>query len=158
MKTGVTRLVVLLAIAFVAVGPAQAAPSTQLEFLGQQIFPTATQFRGTTFGGLSSITYDAQRNLFYAISDDQVKAYLREEAESAEEEDPDGLIADVWAHGQQESIREDLRLREALDRLVADVTPIAPDLAAARDKLWTPDKEKAEEDTKLWIPGSKEPA
>ena len=57
-----------------AAGPAQAAPSTQLEFLGQQIFPTATQFRGTTFGGLSSITYDAQRNLFYAISDDQVNA------------------------------------------------------------------------------------
>ena len=92
------------------------------------------------------------------ISDDQVKAYLREEAESAEEEDPDGLIADVWAHGQQESIREDLRLRAALDRLVADVTPIAPDLAAARDKLWTPEKEKADGDTKLWTPGGKEPA
>ena len=29
-------------------------------------------------------------------------------------------------------------------------------LAAARDKLWTPDKEKAEGDTKLWTPGSKE--
>jgi trigger factor len=92
------------------------------------------------------------------ISDDQVKAYLREEAESAEEEDPDGLIADVWTHGQQESIRDDLRLRAALDRLVADVKPIAPDLAAAREKLWTPEKEKAEGDTKLWTPGSKEPA
>ena len=91
-------------------------------------------------------------------SDDEVKAYLREEAESAGEDDPDGLIEDVWAHGQQESIREDLRLRAALDRLVADVTPIAPDLAAARDKLWTPEKEKAEADTKLWTPGSKEPA
>jgi hypothetical protein len=67
------------------------------------------------------------------------------------------LIADVWAHGQQESIREDLRLRAALDRLVADVKPIAPDLAAAREKLWTPEKEKAEGDTKLWTPGSKEP-
>jgi trigger factor len=87
------------------------------------------------------------------ISDDEVKAYLREEAESAGEDDPDGLIEDVWAHGQQESIREDLRLRAALDRLVADVTPIAPELAAARDKLWTPDKEKAEGDTKLWTPG-----
>ena len=74
MKTRVTRLVLLLVIAFVAIGPAQAAPSTQLEFLGQQIFPTATQFRGTTFGGLSSITYDARRNLFYALSDDQVNA------------------------------------------------------------------------------------
>ncbi|HSF60294.1 MAG TPA: trigger factor [Gaiellaceae bacterium] len=90
------------------------------------------------------------------ISDDEVKAYLREEAESAGEEDPDGLVDDVWAHGQQESIREDLRLRAALDRLVADVKPIAPDLAAAREQLWTPDKEKAEGDTKLWIPGSKE--
>ena len=87
------------------------------------------------------------------IFDEEVKAYLREEAESAGEDDPDGLIEDVWAHGQQESIREDLRLRAALDRLVADVTPIAPELAAARDKLWTPDKEKAEGDTKLWTPG-----
>jgi trigger factor len=91
------------------------------------------------------------------VSDDDVRAYLREEAEVAGEEDPDGLVADVWAHGQQESIREDLRLRAALDRLAADVTPIAPDLAAAREKLWTPDKEKAAGDTKLWTPGSKEP-
>ncbi len=90
------------------------------------------------------------------VSDDDVKAYLRAEAESAGEEDVDGLIEDVWAHGQQESIREDLRLRAALDRLVADVKPIAPDLAEARDKLWTPDKEKPEGDTKLWTPGSKE--
>jgi trigger factor len=90
------------------------------------------------------------------VTDDEVRAYLREEAEAAGEEDPDGLVADVWAHGQQESIREDLRLRAALDRLAADVTPIAPDLAAAREKLWTPDKEKAEGDTKLWVPGSKE--
>jgi trigger factor len=90
------------------------------------------------------------------ISDDEVKAYIREEAESAGEVDAEGVIEDVWAHGQQESIREDLRLRAALDRLVADVKPIAPDLAEARDKLWTPDKEKPEGETKLWTPGSKE--
>jgi len=89
------------------------------------------------------------------VSDDEVKAYLREEAEAAGE-DAEGLVEDVWAHGQEESIREDLRLRAALDRLVADVTPIAPDLAEAREKLWTPDKEKAEGDTKLWVPGGKE--
>jgi trigger factor len=89
------------------------------------------------------------------VSDDEVKAYLRAEAESAEE-DPDALVEDVWAHGQQESIREDLRLRAALDRLVADVKPIAPELADARDKLWTPDKEKPAGETKLWTPGSKE--
>jgi len=95
------------------------------------------------------------------VSDEDVNAYLREEAERADE-DADGLIEDVWAHGQQESVREDLRLRAALDRLVADVTPIAPDLAAAREKLWTPEKEKEKEkpetETKLWTPGSKEPA
>jgi trigger factor len=86
------------------------------------------------------------------VSDDEVKAYLREEAEAAGE-DADALIEDVWVHDQQESIREDLRLRAALDRLVVDVKPIAPDLAAARDKLWTPDKEKPEVETKLWTPG-----
>jgi trigger factor len=91
------------------------------------------------------------------VSDDEVKTYLREEAQNAGE-DPEALIEDVWAHGQQESIREDLRLRAALDRLVADVKPISPDLADARDKLWTPEKEKTETDTKLWTPGSKEPA
>jgi trigger factor len=90
------------------------------------------------------------------VSDDDVKAYIREEAAASGEADADGVIEDVWAHGQQESIREDLRLRAALDRLVADVRPIAPELAEARDKLWTPDKEKAEGDTKLWTPGSKE--
>ena len=90
------------------------------------------------------------------ISDEDVKQYLREEAEAAGEEDVDALIADVWAHGQQESIRADLRLRAALDRLVAEVKPIPPELAAARDKLWTPDKEKTESETKLWTPGGKE--
>ncbi|MBA3561966.1 MAG: trigger factor [Actinobacteria bacterium] len=91
------------------------------------------------------------------VLDDEVRAYLREEAEQAGE-DPDSLVEDVWEHGQQESIREDLRLRAALDRLVQDVTPIAPDLAEARDKLWIPDKEKPAGETKLWIPGSKEPS
>jgi trigger factor len=90
------------------------------------------------------------------VSDDDVRAYIREEAAASGEADADGVIEDVWAHGQQESIREDLRLRAALDRLVADVKPIAPELAEARDKLWTPDKEKAEGETKLWTPGSKE--
>jgi len=84
------------------------------------------------------------------------RAQHGDEAAASGEDDVEGVIEDVWAHGQQESIREDLRLRAALDRLVQDVKPIAPELAEARDKLWTPDKEKAEGDTKLWTPGSKE--
>jgi hypothetical protein len=41
-----------------------------LRFRGQAIVPTGTMFRGTTVGGLSSITYDSHRNVFYTVSDD----------------------------------------------------------------------------------------
>src|SRR3954469_23342527 len=55
--------------------PAAAAvakgPPVDLQFLGQAIVPTGTAFQGTTVGGLSSITYDARRGVFYALSDDQ---------------------------------------------------------------------------------------
>jgi hypothetical protein len=36
------------------------------------------------------------------------------------------------------------------------VKPIEVDLARAREKLWTPEKEKSPAETKLWTPGSKE--
>jgi trigger factor len=91
------------------------------------------------------------------VSDDDVKELIREQAVAAGD-DADQMIDDIWAHGHQESLREDLRLRRALDRLVADVKPIAPELAEAREKLWTPDKENPEPEKKLWTPGSKEPA
>jgi trigger factor len=91
-----------------------------------------------------------------AIDDDAVKALIREQAEAADE-DADEVIAEIWEHGHQESLREDLRLRAALDRLVADVTPISVERAEARDKLWTPDKENDESEQKLWVPGGKEP-
>ena len=42
-----------------------------LQFLGQAIIPTGTTFAGTTIGGLSSITYDASRGVYYSLSDDQ---------------------------------------------------------------------------------------
>ena len=89
------------------------------------------------------------------VTDDDVKALIREQAEAAGE-DADTVIADVWAHGHEESLREDLRLRAALDRLAQDVTPISVEQAAARDAIWTPDKEKPAGGTKLWTPGSKE--
>ena len=45
--------------------------SLDLQFRGQAIVPTGTTFKETTVGGLSSITYDAKRDRYYAISDDQ---------------------------------------------------------------------------------------
>jgi trigger factor len=88
------------------------------------------------------------------VDDDEIKALIADQAASGD--DPEQVISDVWAHGQQESLREDLRLRKALDRLAADVKPISMDLAEAREKLWTPDKEKAEPEQKLWTPGMEE--
>ena len=56
----------------VLAAPATAkGPETELEFLGQAIVPSGTTFEGTQVGGLSSITYDARRGVFYAVSDDQ---------------------------------------------------------------------------------------
>jgi trigger factor len=89
------------------------------------------------------------------VSDDDVKDLIREQAE-ASGDDPDDVIADIWAHGHQEPLREDLRLRAAIDRLAADVKPIAPETHAAREAIWTPDKEKPAGETKLWTPGSEE--
>ena len=90
-----------------------------------------------------------------AVSDDDVKDLIREQAE-ASGDDAEAVIADIWAHGQQEALRDDLRLRAALDRLAADVKPIAPEQHAAREAIWTPDKEKPAGETKLWTPGSEE--
>lgn len=64
-------LAALLATGASAAPPAQ-GQTPALQFLGQQIFPTATQFQGTTFGGLSGLAYDERRGVFYALSDDQV--------------------------------------------------------------------------------------
>jgi trigger factor len=91
------------------------------------------------------------------VSDDEVKALIREQAEAAGD-DPDVVIEELWAHGRQEPLREDLRLRAALDRLVAEVKRISPEQASAREAIWTPDKEKAPSETKLWTPGSEESA
>ena len=83
MTLGLTKPARLLLVALTLIGATAGTASAngggpagqvELQFLGQQIFPTATQFQGTAFGGLSSITYDHHRHVFYAISDDQVGA------------------------------------------------------------------------------------
>ncbi|MEO5575109.1 MAG: trigger factor [Gaiellaceae bacterium] len=87
------------------------------------------------------------------VSDDEVKDLIREQAEAAGE-DADSVIEDLWEHGRQEDLREDLRLRAALDRVAAEVKPIPLEQAQARDAIWTPDKETQEKETTLWTPGN----
>src|SRR5215218_10719809 len=57
-------------VAVLAAPAAAKGPKTDLQFLGQAIVPSGTSFGGTRVGGLSSITYDARRGVFYAVSDD----------------------------------------------------------------------------------------
>ena len=88
------------------------------------------------------------------VDDDRLRELLLEEA--AGEEDPAGAVEEVMASEAKERMREELRLRLAVDRAVELSTPITPEQAEARAKLWTPDKEAAEDAPKpqLWTPGS----
>jgi trigger factor len=91
------------------------------------------------------------------VGDEEVEALVREEAERAGD-DPEQLIESLKAHGTFEDLREDIRLRAALDRVATDVKRIPVELAQAREAIWTPEKEKPETPTKLWTPGTKETA
>jgi trigger factor len=99
----------------------------------------------------------AAERLGVEVADDDVAAVIREEAEDLGE-DADELIGEMRESGRYEGLRADLALRATLDRIAAEVKRIPVELAEARDKLWTPEKEKPETVTKLWTPGSKEPA
>ena len=91
------------------------------------------------------------------VPDSEVEALIREEAEAAGD-DPDEIVQRMRDAGGFEELREDLRLRAALDRVAAEVKRIPLELAQARESIWTPEKEKPKTETKLWTPGSKEPA
>jgi 3-phytase len=73
-KRSVVAFAAAVIVAAAGVVPASASDGAKppgLTFLGQAIVPTGTTFAGTTVGGLSSITYDAARSVFYSLSDDQ---------------------------------------------------------------------------------------
>ncbi|MFL6016835.1 MAG: esterase-like activity of phytase family protein [Gaiellaceae bacterium] len=67
----VAATVVFAAVGGVEANASNGAKPPGLQFLGQAIVPTGATFGGTTIGGLSSITYDAGRGVFYTLSDDQ---------------------------------------------------------------------------------------
>jgi len=92
------------------------------------------------------------------VADSEIEELIREQAE-AHGDDPDEAIAQVQAtSGAQEALRADLRLRKALDRVAAEAKRVPVELARARESIWTPEKESPQTETKLWTPGSKEPA
>ena len=85
------------------------------------------------------------------VSDEEIRAELLEAGESEED------VEEFVAGGGADRVREDLRLKKALDRIADEVKPIEPDLHAARESIWTPGQEEQQADApKLWTPGSKE--
>jgi trigger factor len=91
------------------------------------------------------------------VDDAEIDELIREQAEQAGD-DPDQAVRQVFDSGREEVLRSDLRLRKALDRVAAEAKRVPAEDARAREEIWTPDKESQPTETKLWTPGSKEPA
>jgi trigger factor len=91
------------------------------------------------------------------VSDEEIEELIGEQAD-LQGDDAEEAIKQVFADGREEVLRNDLRLRKALDRVAAEAKRVPVEVARAREEIWTPDKETSPSETKLWTPGSKEPA
>ena len=87
------------------------------------------------------------------VTDDEM---LRALQPGEDGEPPERLLERLRANGRDSLLREELRLRKAADVIVDSAKPIPSDQAAAREKLWTPEKGRAEgegAESGLWTPG-----
>jgi trigger factor len=87
------------------------------------------------------------------VPDEEIETLVREQAELVGD-DPEETMDQLRHTGRIEVLRDDLRLRNALDRVAAEVKRIPKQLAEAREAIWTPEKEKQQTETKLWTPGT----
>jgi trigger factor len=91
------------------------------------------------------------------VPDEEIEELIREQAEE-HGDDPEESVKRIFEGGGHETLRADLRLRKALDRVAEEAKRVPSDVARARESIWTPDKDSPPTETKLWTPGSKEPA
>jgi trigger factor len=87
------------------------------------------------------------------IADAEIEELVQEQA-GIVGDDAEATLLKLRETGRFEQLRDDLRLRNALDRVASEVKRIPKELAEAREQIWTPEKEKQQTDTKLWTPGS----
>ncbi|MEA2330295.1 MAG: trigger factor [Thermoleophilaceae bacterium] len=89
-------------------------------------------------------------------TDEEVDEALRQAAgPDATDKQLKRALKRARAQGAEDALREDIAMRKAVDLLVESATPIAAETAAAREKLWTPDKDKDEQGAgEIWTPGS----
>jgi trigger factor len=92
---------------------------------------------------------DAER---IEVSEEEMLEALDHPAEH-ERTTPEKLLKRLRESGRDAMIREDIRFRKAIDIVADAAKPIPVEQAEAREKLWTPEKER-EEKGSLWTPGS----
>jgi len=85
------------------------------------------------------------------VSDEEMVEALAHSAEH-ERTTPEKLLGRLRENGRDALVREDIRVRKAIDLLASSAVPIPLEQAEAREKIWTPEKEK-EEKGELWTPG-----
>jgi len=85
------------------------------------------------------------------VADAEVEELVREQADALGDE-PEPTLESLRESGRFEALRDDLRLRKALDRIASEVKRIPLAQAEAREAIWTPDKENPPTETKLWTP------
>jgi trigger factor len=66
--------------------------------------------------------------------------------------EPAEALEELRKSGREGMLRDDLRMRRALDLIASEAKPIPVEQAEAREKIWTPEKER-EEKGGLWKPG-----
>jgi trigger factor len=92
------------------------------------------------------------------VSDDDMLDSLRSTAAPGEKPPSDAKLRrsldKAKADGRAELLREDIAMRKALDVIVEHAESVEAERAAARDKLWTPEKEGEERAGQIWTPGS----
>jgi trigger factor len=129
---------------------------TYLTMTGQSADEVVARLRAEAEQSLArELVLDAAASkLDVEVPDEEIDELI--ESQSEEGDDVAESKRLLQENGGYERIRADLRLKKALDEIVAGVKRIPVELAAARDKLWTPEKEKEGTKMNIWTPGSEE--
>ena len=91
----------------------------------------------------------------FEVTDEEMVEALAHTAEH-ERMPPEKLLERLRAEGRDALVREDLRVRKAIDLVAETAKPIPLGQVEARERLWTPESEAAagEAGGELWTPGS----
>jgi trigger factor len=88
------------------------------------------------------------------VSEEEMVEALEHSAEH-ERTSPEKLLGRLRESGRDAMIRDDIRFRKAIDLVAESAVPIPQEQAEARERIWTPEKERKEAG-ELWTPGAED--